>query len=133
MQALFEHSEEGGGVTGLGIFEGEVIRFGRPREYKIPHMGWNTVRFVQPDSPLSTELSTADEAFYFVHSFHCVPADSKLVLGVCDYGGEFCAAIARGRCFATQFHPEKSQAKGLQIYRNFAALAARESKSCATR
>jgi glutamine amidotransferase len=52
-----------------------------------------------------------------------VPADPALVLGECDYGGEFCAAIGRGRVFATQFHPEKSQAKGLQIYRNFAAIA----------
>jgi glutamine amidotransferase len=123
MQALFERSEEGG-VTGLGVFRGNVIRFQRPREFKIPHMGWNTVRFVQPQSALSLRLSTDGEAFYFVHSFHCVPADSSLVLAECDYGGAFCAAIARGRCFATQFHPEKSQAKGLQIYRNFAAVAA---------
>ena len=124
MQALFEHSEEGGGVTGLGVFRGQVVRFQRPREFKIPHMGWNSVRFVQPQSPLKAELSTDDEAFYFVHSYHCVPTDPALVLGECDYGGTFCAAIGRGRCFATQFHPEKSQAKGLQIYRNFATLAA---------
>ena len=123
MQALFEHSEEGGGVTGLGIFRGNVIRFRRPPECKIPHMGWNSVRFVQPDSPLRDRLATDGDAFYFVHSYHCVPADSSLTLAVCDYGGEFCAAIARGRCFATQFHPEKSQQKGLQIYENFAALA----------
>lgn len=122
MQALFEHSEEGG-VKGLGVFPGKVVRFQRPREFKIPHMGWNTVRFVQPDSPLRAQLSTQGEAFYFVHSFHCVPADAALVLADCDYGGTFCAAIARGRCFATQFHPEKSQAKGLRIYGNFAAVA----------
>ncbi|MGH7945928.1 MAG: imidazole glycerol phosphate synthase subunit HisH [Opitutaceae bacterium] len=122
MQALFEHSEEGG-VAGLGIFEGGVARFKRPREFKIPHMGWNTVRFVQPDSPLSEKLATDGDAFYFVHSYHCVPGDSSLVLAECDYGGTFCAAIARGRCFATQFHPEKSQQKGLQIYENFNAVA----------
>jgi glutamine amidotransferase len=124
MQALFEHSEEGN-VTGLGIFPGQVVRFRRPPEFKIPHMGWNTVRFVQTNSPLAAGLSTvADtDAFYFVHSFHCVPADPALTLAECDYGGAFCAAIARGRVFATQFHPEKSQAKGLQIYRNFAAIA----------
>ncbi len=120
MQALFEHSEEGG-IRGLGIFPGRVVRFQRPRECKIPHMGWNTVRFVQPDSALRAGLALVGEAFYFVHSFHCVPADPGLVLGWCDYGGEFCAAVARGRVFATQFHPEKSQARGLQIYRNFAA------------
>jgi glutamine amidotransferase len=124
MQALFEKSEEGN-VTGLGVFRGKVVRFQRPRELKIPHMGWNTVRFVQPESPLRASLATAGEAFYFVHSFHCVPEDPALVLGECDYGGKFCAAIARGRCFATQFHPEKSQTKGLQIYRNFAAVASR--------
>ena len=78
-----------------------------------------------PGSALAAGLQTEGEAFYFVHSFHCVPADSSLVLAACDYGGAFCAAIGRGRCFATQFHPEKSQAKGLQIYRNFAAEAAR--------
>jgi len=82
------------------------------------------VRFVQPGSPLQAGLRTEGESFYFVHSFHCVPADPSLVLSECDYGGPFTAAIARGRCFATQFHPEKSQAKGLQLYRNFAAVAA---------
>jgi len=125
MQALFEHSEEGssGGTEGLGIFPGRVVRFRRPPEFKIPHMGWNQVRFTQPDSPLRAELLTEGESFYFVHSFHCVPAEASLVLGECDYGGTFTAAIARGRCFATQFHPEKSQAKGLQIYRNFADSA----------
>ncbi len=123
MQALFEHSEEGD-VRGLGVFPGKVVRFQRPREYKIPHMGWNDVRFVQPNSALAAQLAEEGEAFYFVHSFYCVPDDRALVLGECDYGGEFCAAIGRGRVFATQFHPEKSQAKGLQIYRNFAAIAA---------
>ena len=126
MQALFEHSEEGGGAgtAGLGVFGGRVVRFVRPPEYKIPHMGWNAVRFTQAGSPLRAELAVDGESFYFVHSFHCVPTDPALVLGECDYGGVFTAAIARGRCFATQFHPEKSQAKGLQIYRNFATVAA---------
>ena len=123
MQALFDFSEEGN-TAGLGIFPGRVVRFHLPPEFKIPHMGWNTVRFVQTGSPLQAGLRTDDEAFYFVHSFHCVPADSSLVLAECDYGGPFTAAIARGRCFATQFHPEKSQAKGLQIYRNFSVVAA---------
>lgn len=122
MQALFERSEEGG-IEGLGIFRGEVVRFRRPAEFKIPHMGWNSVRFVQPASPLAEGLVEAGEAFYFVHSFHCVPTEASLVLAECDYGGAFTAAIGRGNCFATQFHPEKSQAKGLQIYRNFAAAA----------
>jgi glutamine amidotransferase len=125
MQALFEHSEEGN-VTGLGVFRGKVVRFQRPRGFKIPHMGWNTVTFRDPHSPLAAGLLASGDAFYFVHSFHCVPADPALVLGECDYGGPFCAAIGRGRVFATQFHPEKSQAKGLQIYRNFSHIAAGE-------
>ena len=123
MQALFESSEEGH-TAGLGIFPGKVVRFHLPPEFKIPHMGWNTVRFVQPASPLQEGLRAEGESFYFVHSFHCVPTDRSLVLAECDYGAPFTAAIARGRCFATQFHPEKSQAKGLQLYRNFAAVAA---------
>ncbi|MFT3782842.1 MAG: imidazole glycerol phosphate synthase subunit HisH [Nibricoccus sp.] len=123
MQALFDFSEEGN-ITGLGIFPGKVIRFRRPPEFKIPHMGWNSVTFRQPGSPLAAELKTDGEAFYFVHSFHCVPENPALILAEADYGGVFTAAIGRGRCFATQFHPEKSQAKGLRIYRNFADVAA---------
>jgi glutamine amidotransferase len=123
MQALFEHSEEGD-ITGLGVFKGRVVRFRLPPEFKIPHMGWNTVEFVQPGSPLAANLAPRGESFYFVHGYYCLPAERSLVLAECDYGGTFCAAIGRGRCFATQFHPEKSQAKGLQVYRNFAAVAA---------
>lgn len=129
MQALFTYSEEGSGRTaGLDIFPGKVLRFRLPAEFKVPHMGWNTVRFVQPGSPLQAGLRQAEEAFYFVHSFHCVPVDASLVLAECDYGAPFTAAIARGRCFATQFHPEKSQTKGLQIYRNFSAISAQASR-----
>lgn len=123
LQALFDYSEEAD-TPGLGIFPGKVVRFRVPAGLKIPHMGWNTVRFTQPGSALTVGLKTEGEAFYFVHSYHCVPADPALVLGECDYGGTFTAAIARGRCFATQFHPEKSQAKGIQLYRNFVAVAA---------
>jgi glutamine amidotransferase len=87
-------------------------------------MGWNSIAFKQLDSPLAAHLKRDGEAFYFVHSFYCVPDDPSLVLAEADYGGAFTAAIARGRCFATQFHPEKSQSMGLQIYRNFADIAA---------
>jgi glutamine amidotransferase len=121
MQELFDSSEEGG-VAGLGVFPGRVVRFRLPPGYKIPHIGWNTIRLVQPGSRLAEGLGTG-ESFYFVHSFHCVPDDPALPLAVCDYGGDFTAAIGRGRVFATQFHPEKSQARGLRIYGNFAAIA----------
>jgi glutamine amidotransferase len=123
LQALFDFSEEAD-TPGLGIFPGRVVRFKSAPGLKVPHMGWNTVRFVQPDSPLTRGLAPEGEAFYFVHSYHCVPADPALVLAECDYGLKFTAAIARGRCFATQFHPEKSQAKGVQLYRNFVTLSA---------
>jgi glutamine amidotransferase len=123
MQALFEESEEGA-VRGLGIIPGRVVRFSVPPPLKVPHMGWNTIRFTQESSPLQDGLAAEGESFYFVHSYHCVPKDRGLVLAECDYGAPFVAAIGRGRMFATQFHPEKSQKKGLQIYRNFAASAA---------
>src|SRR5215213_5919559 len=82
MQALFEHSEEGN-VTGLGVFTAKVVRFQRPPGFKIPHMGWNGVRFQQRQSPLAAGLAPEGEAFYFVHSFHCMPDDPALVLGEC--------------------------------------------------
>jgi glutamine amidotransferase len=122
MQALFDESEEGG-VKGLGVFHGSVVRFNLPAPLKVPHMGWNTVRFVQQGTSLQEGLRNEGESFYFVHSFHCVPEDPGLVLAECDYGVPFVAAIGRGRVFATQFHPEKSQAKGLRVYSNFVASA----------
>ena len=123
LQALFDYSEEAE-TEGLGIFPGKVLRFRLPPELKVPHMGWNTVRFAQPESALIANLENEGEAFYFVHSYYCVPTDPSLVLAECDYGVKFTAAIAKGRCFATQFHPEKSQTKGIQIYRNFVSVAA---------
>lgn len=119
LQALFESSEEGGGTPGLGIFPGSVRRFRFPPEagLKIPHMGWNPVSF-SGDAPTASGLEGA--SFYFVHSYRAVPVDPTLVWGRTEYGGEaFCSAIRRGRCHATQFHPEKSQAKGLQLYRQY--------------
>jgi len=123
MQALFDESEEGD-VKGLGAIAGRVVRFRLPPPFKVPHMGWNTVRFNQLSNPLREGLADEGESFYFVHSYHCVPADRGVVLAECDYGAPFVAAIGRGQLFATQFHPEKSQAKGLRVYRNFAATAA---------
>lgn len=121
LQALFESSEEAE-APGLGIFRGVVRRFDLPREFKIPHMGWNAVRFVK-ETPLSRDLATSRDQFYFVHSYYVVPEDPSLALCLTDYGGEFVSGIERGNCFAVQYHPEKSQAKGLQIYRNFVEAA----------
>jgi glutamine amidotransferase len=116
LQALFERSEEGD-VKGLGVFPGRVVRFRLPAEFKVPHMGWNTVNFRQKGAPIAEGLD--GRSFYFVHSYHAVPEDPSIVLAECDYGGSFTAAVRRGRCQATQFHPEKSQEAGLALYRNF--------------
>lgn len=123
LQALFEYSEEAD-EPGLGIFAGRVIRFRLPREYKIPHMGWNEARFVQENSPLHKGLGIEGEQFYFVHSYYVVPDDPSIALCTTDYGIEFVSGVQKGNCFATQFHPEKSQANGLTIYRNFVEAVA---------
>lgn len=122
LQALFERSEEGG-RAGLGIFPGQVTRFPAGGGLRIPHMGWNEARFV-PGAGLTEGLRTEGEPFYFVHSYRLVATDPSLVWCVTDYAGTFVSGVRRGRVLATQFHPEKSQAKGLQLYRNFLSLVA---------
>jgi len=117
LQALFEHSEEGD-TPALGIFKGSVKRFQIDPSLKIPHMGWNSVSFEQ-DAPLTEGLRSGEDQFYFVHSYFIDPKDPELALFHTDYGGRFVSGIRSGNCYATQFHPEKSQAKGLQLYRNF--------------
>lgn len=119
-QALFDFSEEGD-TEGLGVFPGKVRRFALPREFKIPHMGWNDAQFV--DGASLREGLRPQEQFYFVHSYYVDQPDSSLDWFRSEYGGvEFTSGISRGNCFATQFHPEKSQAKGLQLYKNFLSL-----------
>lgn len=118
LQALFEHSEEGP-TEGLGIWPGTVLRFRLPPEFKVPHMGWNSVNW-RVRLPADAGFRSGVDQVYFVHSYHVQPADPTLVWGTTEYGGlEFVSGCARGRCWATQFHPEKSQAVGLQIYRGF--------------
>ncbi|MGE9289907.1 MAG: imidazole glycerol phosphate synthase subunit HisH [Puniceicoccales bacterium] len=118
LQALFDFSEEGD-VEGLGIFAGNVLRFQIDPSLKVPHMGWNSVTFSgEEGDPLQEKLQDGDQ-FYFDHTYHVVPDDSGLAWCSTDYGGPFVSAIRHGNCLATQFHPEKSQAKGLQIYMNF--------------
>lgn len=121
MQLLFDESEEFGRVPGLGIFPGRVIRFSDRPELKVPHMGWNQIRKRQQPP----HLDGIDEgAFvYFVHSYYVVPSDPSLTATSTDYGIEFTSAIARDNVFATQYHPEKSQAVGLKILENFGRLA----------
>lgn len=120
LQALFEFSEEGQ-TRGLGLFRGAVRRFDFDRSsgIKIPHMGWNLVRFNPADAMLAN-IHPEQDQFYFVHSYYVVPEDDDIIWGTTEYGGiVFCSAVRRGNLIATQFHPEKSQEKGLQLYRNF--------------
>jgi len=122
LQLLFDESEEFGPVAGLGIFRGRCVRFrdtGDPA-LRVPHMGWNRIHKVR-DVP---HLDGIDEGefVYFVHSYHVVPDDPRLAVTTTEYGGSFVSAIASGTVFACQFHPEKSQAAGLRILRNFGAL-----------
>jgi glutamine amidotransferase len=119
-QALFAHSEEGE-CDGLGIFPGQVKRFCVAPSLKIPHMGWNAVSFVE-GAPLTDGLVSGRDQFYFVHSYYVETADASMNWFEANYGGPFVAGIHRGNCYATQFHPEKSQAKGLHLYRNFLSL-----------
>ena len=123
LQALFERSEEGD-RAGLGVFPGRVTRFPSRPGLRVPHMGWNEARLV-PGAGLSEGLRAEGEPFYFVHSYRLVETDPRLVWSTTDYAGEFVSGVRRGRVLAVQFHPEKSQAKGLQLYRNFLTLAGR--------
>lgn len=122
-QMLFEMSEEGN-TPGLGLLPGKVLRFdleGQTQDdgsrFKIPQMGWNKVRQARPH-PLWEGIDD-DAFFYFVHSYYVVPSDPHDSVGVTSYGAPFTSAVARGNIFATQFHPEKSAAAGLRLYRNF--------------
>src|SRR5262249_38485999 len=96
---------------------GEVVRFPQVPGLKVPHMGWNQLRVKGRPAPLA---GTQDgDAVYFVHSYFPVPRDAGLVAAEADYPEPFCAAVGRGRVFATQFHPEKSQRVGLEMLRRF--------------
>jgi len=118
LQLLFETGWEGGRHEGLAALEGEVVRFDLAAGLKVPHMGWNTVAWHG-----ARPAAAAADWFYFVHSYHARPRDAAVVAAVTDYGGPFCSAVSRGRLFATQFHPEKSQQAGLRLLGSFLAAA----------
>jgi imidazole glycerol-phosphate synthase subunit HisH len=120
LQLAFERSSEQGGAGGLGIVAGEV----RPldaADLKLPHIGWNEVRFARPQSRLIADLPRAC-AFYHVHSFAPVPASSEHVLGVAEYGAAFVTAVEAPPFYGVQFHPEKSSSAGLRLLANFARI-----------
>ena len=115
LQMLFERGEEGD-TAGLGLLPGRVPRL-TPMGLKIPHIGWNEV---MQERPHALWNGIADGSrFYFVHSYYPEPADRSMTAGTCAYGISFTCAVARDNIFAVQFHPEKSQASGLQLLANF--------------
>jgi imidazole glycerol-phosphate synthase subunit HisH len=123
-QALFDHSEEDGGTTGLGFVAGKVRRFAADQfdrttgeRLKVPHMGWNQVSQRQAH-PLWNGIAD-NSRFYFVHSYYVQPLDRAVSAGESEHGATFSAAAAQGNWFATQFHPEKSAHDGLKLLTNF--------------
>lgn len=127
LQLLFDESDEHGRHAGLGLLPGRVERFpergedGRP--LRVPHIGWNRVRFCG-SHPLLEALPREDY-YYFVHAYRAVPARQEDVVGRVEYGGWFAAAVARENAFAVQFHPEKSQRAGARLLDAFAAWVRR--------
>lgn len=126
LQLLFEEGHEHGTTKGLGLLRGRVTRFaetgadGAPR--RVPHIGWNEVRF-RGSHPMLAGLPASD-CFYFVHSYRPEGVDPGCVVGTTDYGGDFVSAVAQERMFAVQFHPEKSQAAGKRLLDAYAAWVA---------
>ena len=127
LQLLFEVSYEHGEHTGLGIVRGQVRRFDFSHladgsRLAIPHMGWNQILFdPQSPCPMLEGIRSGDYA-YFAHSYHVVPADGDLTATTTEYGYPFASSVWKGNVFATQFHPEKSQAVGLRLLENFVRL-----------
>ena len=131
LQVLFSESEEFELTEGLGYFSGRVVRFPALMPdpdakissacLKVPHMGWNTV--TQKKTAPCLDNLRDQTWFYFVHSYYVAPTDPGIIATTTRHGIEFCSSIARDQLFACQFHPEKSQTRGLQILRNFGRLA----------
>lgn len=114
LQLLFESSEEGP-AKGLGILKGKVKGFRKGRGFKVPHMGWNSVRLKAPVPGIKD-----GSFFYFVHSYYAEQEDKNIVQATTEYAGiAFASAISKGNIFAAQFHPEKSQAAGLEFLKSF--------------
>jgi glutamine amidotransferase len=121
LQLLFERSTELGGAAGIGVLRGEVTRLDAPG-LKVPHMGWEPVRW-ERRSDLVSGLESGTP-FYFVHSFAVRPAESQDALGTAEWGERFVCAVARPPIYGVQFHPEKSSAAGLRVLANFAEICA---------
>lgn len=116
MQLLFEESDEFGATVGLGLLRGRVRRFSD--DLVVPHVGWNRIDQIR-ENPLFDGVANG-AFFYFVHSYYCEPADSRVVAGKTQYGINYASVVARANVCGVQFHPEKSQAAGLRLLKNFA-------------
>ena len=121
MQAFFEMGEELGQHKGLGLLAGRVMRFTESLSVKIPHTGWNQVE-ARKDALLFNRVN-ATAYVYFNHSYYCQPRESSDILATTEYGLTYVCAVQRGNIFGVQFHPEKSQAVGLRILKNFLEAA----------
>lgn len=120
MQLLADWGHEGSRTRGLGLIPGEVLRLeSANRDTRIPHAGWNEVAIARPD-PLLKDIPDGTD-FYFVHSYHFLPANPEHVLATTPYCGEFASVVGTGNVRGVQFHPEKSSRPGFQIIRNFLA------------
>jgi imidazole glycerol-phosphate synthase subunit HisH len=118
-QILFDQSEEAPGRSGLGVIPGTVRRFAAEPDLKVPHMGWNSALATRGETTVWNGLGPAPY-FYYVHSYFPVPAHPHAIVAQTTYGTQtFAGAVERGRLFACQFHPEKSQTAGLRLIRNF--------------
>ena len=115
MQMLLKSSEENGGVEGLDILDGNITKINSSKDIKVPHMGWNTVKYLTNHTLLK---DIPDESsFYFVHSYCCLKSENAIT--ETDHGINFISALGKDNIFAVQFHPEKSQEAGLRLYKNF--------------
>jgi len=118
LQLLFETSDEGGDVKGLGLIKGKVQRF---TSLKVPHMGWNQLQIQSDSCPLFKGVDEGTDA-YFCHSYYVCPDESQVSATMTDYGVSFTSAIHSNNIYGVQFHPEKSQQIGLNILKNFAEI-----------
>jgi glutamine amidotransferase len=118
MQLLLESSQEAKINRGLGIIEGQVVKFHAAGGLKVPHMGWNNFKTVAKECPLLNGISDNSQV-YFCHSYYPEPEDNSVVAATCNYGLEFACVLAKGNVYGVQFHPEKSQEAGLKIIKNF--------------
>jgi len=120
---LFDSSEEFNScAAGLGVFKGKVVRFNQGNGLKVPQIGWNQLEITQPACPLYQGIPNGSYV-YFVHSFFPKPLDENVIATRTTYGESFASSVWKNNVFATQFHPEKSQAVGLKLLENFVNLA----------